>query len=100
MPEMLLALLHSCFLSNPLILPWIYYTAESICDGIGAIKGFIYPYLKPILKKFPSAVLRRYQQAAPPCRILSLYPFIKTFYWVSLFIAGYCHRFQAGNLPP
>lgn len=92
-----LSLRLSCFVSNPLLLPWIYYTAESICDGIEAIKGFIYPYLKPIPKKLPSIIQSETYSAG---RIFFLYPFIKKSYSVSLFIVSYCHRFKAGKRPP
>lgn len=44
--EMFLTLLLPLFASNPLISWWLYYTAESIFEGIKAIKSFIYPYLE------------------------------------------------------
>lgn len=43
---MFLTLLLSLFVSNPLISWWLYYTAESIFEGIKAIKSFICPYLE------------------------------------------------------
>lgn len=94
-----LTLLLACFVSNPLVLRWIYYTAESICDGMEAIKGFIYPYLERISKKLPCIIQSGTHSTggAPPGWILFLYPFIKKSYSVSLFIAGYCHRFKGGK---
>lgn len=94
-----LTLLLACFVSNPLILRWIYYTAESICDGMEAIKGFIYPYLERISKKLPCIIQSGTHSTggAPPGWILFLYPIIKKSYSVSLFIAGYCQRFKGGK---
>lgn len=97
--HMVFLTLLACFVSNPLILRWIYYTAESICDGMEAIKGFIYPYLERISKKLPCIIQSGTQSTggAPPGWILFLDPFIKKSYSVSLFIAGYCHRFKGGK---
>lgn len=92
-----LTLLLACFVSSPLILRWIYYTAESICDGMEAIKGFIYPYLERISKKLPCIMETHSMGGAPPGWILFLYPFIKKSHSVLLFIAGYCRRFKGGK---
>lgn len=51
--DVFLTLLPSLFVSNPPVSRWQYYTAESIFEGIEAIKAFIYTHLEHTPQKTP-----------------------------------------------
>lgn len=77
--------LSALFVSNPLLSGRLYYTAESIFEGIKAIKGFIYPYLERNPRKVPGMMQSETLSTGSPQNVpaaiswqgFPLYPFIK-----------------------
>lgn len=107
--DVFLTLLPSLFVSNPPVSRWQYYTAESIFEGIEAIKAFIYPHLEHTPQKTPphntdgDTFNRQPAKGSPvpsPGRIFYLYSFIKKSYSLSLCIEHYCGRCLGGNRLP